>query len=433
MQTDADVTHSPPASSTLRLTASGAGSTDAGPSSFRVTGCQGGTLHYVATGDGFSLGNGDVADGANGTPVDGVYTIDVSSLNAGHAAMLQLDITITCSDLRPSTQTARALRRPERHRRRRHRRRRGARGRDGDAARRAGNAIPAGDPRLSPATSANPETSDARGAWGWDVAPGTYRVSATKASCGTTTSGPLTVTPTSPVIERRAAPRCPGPPAPTPTPTADAAELPARAATPPTTLPDPIADVNFNVVPIAGTVLVNGQVLPNGQQIPFGADIDATNGIVSITTIGPDGKPQTAFFYGGEFILTLDPDGVTTLVLKGGDFSVCGTATTTKTKVKGTKKRKTRRVAASAEGGVEEGHPRGLGHRQGQLPHQGPLQLGDGARHALVPRRPLRRHLHAGERGRRHGARHRPQEDPDRARRAQRPRPPEVGATVSGR
>ena len=65
-------------------------------------------------------------------------------------------------------------------------------------------------------------------------------------------------------------------------------------------------------------------MLPTGQQIPFGADIDATNGIVSITTIGPDGKPQTAFFYGGDFVLTLDPDGVTTLVLKGGDFSVCG-------------------------------------------------------------------------------------------------------------
>ena len=59
--------------------------------------------------------------------------------------------------------------------------------------------------------------------------------------------------------------------------------------------------MNFNVVPISGTVLVNGVVLPTGQQIPFGAEIDATNGIVSITTIGPDGKPQTAFFYGGVF------------------------------------------------------------------------------------------------------------------------------------
>ena len=207
-------------------------------------------------------------------------------------------------------------------------------------------------------------------------------MSATKESCGTTTSGPLTVTPTSPVSNVVLHLACPGPPAPTPTPTPTPPSFPPAPPTPPTTLPDPIADVNFNVVPIAGTVLVNGQVLPNGQQIPFGADIDATNGIVSITTIGPDGKPQTAFFYGGEFILTLDPDGVTTLVLKGGDFSVCGTATTTKTKVKGTKKRKTQCRRRRRQGCVEQGHTRGLGHRQGQLPHEGALQLGDGARHA---------------------------------------------------
>jgi hypothetical protein len=89
--------------------------------------------------------------------------------------------------------------------------------------------------------------------------------------------------------------------------------------------------VSFNVVPVSGTVLVNGQVLPGGQQIPFGAVIDATAGVVSITTIGPDGKPQTAYFYGGEFQLSQDPDGVTTLVLRGGDFSVCGPTKTTAT------------------------------------------------------------------------------------------------------
>ena len=36
----------------LRLMTSGAGASDAGPSTFRVTGCTGGTLHYVATADG---------------------------------------------------------------------------------------------------------------------------------------------------------------------------------------------------------------------------------------------------------------------------------------------------------------------------------------------------------------------------------------------
>ena len=103
--------------------ASGAGASDAGPSTFRVTGCTGGTLHYVATADGVALGSGDVDDGAGNTPVDGVYTIDVSSLNPGHAAMLQLDITITCAE-RDRDADGGALRRPERHRRRRQRGRR---------------------------------------------------------------------------------------------------------------------------------------------------------------------------------------------------------------------------------------------------------------------------------------------------------------------
>jgi hypothetical protein len=131
--------------------------------------------------------------------------------------------------------------------------------------------------------------------------------------------------------------------------------------TPPAGLPDPVAGVNFNVVPISGTVLVNGAVLPSGQQIPFGADIDATNGIVSITTIGPDGKPQTAFFYAGEFVLKLDPDGVTLLQMKGGDFSVCPVIvvkkkvkakTKTKTTTKTTKnKRRTQAVLAAKPAG----------------------------------------------------------------------------------
>jgi hypothetical protein len=216
----------------------------------------------------------------------------------------------------------------------------------------AGNPIPSGDPRLSSATSANPETSDARGAWAWDVAPGTYRVSATKTDCGTTTSAPLTVTPANPVsnVVLHLACTVPTPPGfpPTTTPTA-----PTNPPTPPTTLPDPVAGVNFNVIPISGTVLVDGAVLPSGQQIPFGADIDATNGIVSITTIGPDGKPQTAFFYGGEFVLTLDPDGVTSLVLKGGNFTVCSGVSARKVKVKGkkdthaSKKRKTQSAAVA--------------------------------------------------------------------------------------
>ena len=105
VQVSADATQQSVRGADLRLMTSGAGASDAGPSTFRVAGCTGGTLHYVATADGVSLGSGDVADGAGNTPVDGVYTIDVTSLNPGHAAMLQLDVTITCAQV-TETQTA---------------------------------------------------------------------------------------------------------------------------------------------------------------------------------------------------------------------------------------------------------------------------------------------------------------------------------------
>ncbi len=331
-QADADVTLASAQGVDLRLATSGASSSDSGPSSFRVNGCRAGSLHYVVTGDGAALGPaGDVTDGADGT-VDGVYTINVTSLNVGHVAMLRLDITIACGTA-TETQTAVLFTDPS-----------GTVVNDaaGGAALAGatvtlldanGVAIPAGDSRLSPATSANPETSDARGAWGWDVAPGTYLVRAQKTGCGTTTSDPLTVTASNPVVNVVLHLSCATAPAPGPAPLGTPVPTPPGfppPSPPPATLPDPVAGVNFNVVPISGTVLVNGVVLPAGRQIPFGAIIDATNGIVSITTIGPTGAVQTAFFFGGVFQLLLAPDGVTNLVLYGGDFTVCPTAKVTK-------------------------------------------------------------------------------------------------------
>jgi hypothetical protein len=116
---------------------------------------------------------------------------------------------------------------------------------------------------------------------------------------------------------------------------------------PPSGLPDPVAGVNFNVVPISGTVLVNGVLLPDAKQIPFGATIDATNGIVSITTIGPNGLPQTAFFYGGVFQLLQGPGGITNLLLVGGDFSVCPVV---KPKAKATSKTKSTTAGRTLQG-----------------------------------------------------------------------------------
>src|SRR5262249_20287112 len=147
----------------LRLMTSGTGASDAGPSTFSVSGCTGGTLHYVATADGSPLGRGDASGGAGGAPGAGVATGAVPPPNPGHAAMLRLDVTIACANATES-QTAVLFADPS-----------GTVVDDNaggavlagatvtllDAA---GTPIPSGDARLSPATSANPETSDARGA-----------------------------------------------------------------------------------------------------------------------------------------------------------------------------------------------------------------------------------------------------------------------------
>jgi hypothetical protein len=120
-------------------------------------------------------------------------------------------------------------------------------------------------------------------------------------------------------------------------------------------LPDPIAGVNANVVPVSGVVLVNGVPLTAGAQIPLGAVIDTTNGIVLITAIGADGTPQTSYFFGGVFVIVqAGPGDVPTLVLQGGDFTgVCGSAKRTVAaggKVKPKLKKVTKKVVRSLWG-----------------------------------------------------------------------------------
>ena len=172
-QANADVTLGSAQGIDLKLTASGASSTPNGPSTFQVTGCVGGSLTYVATADGVVLVNGTVvvADGANNSPVNGLYTIDISSLSAGHPSVLQFDLTIACQTAPTETQTVVLFTDPS-----------GtvvddggggaaSRRRDGDAARRERGADPGRTTRASRRRpSANPETSDPRGAWAWDVA-----------------------------------------------------------------------------------------------------------------------------------------------------------------------------------------------------------------------------------------------------------------------
>jgi hypothetical protein len=93
-------------------------------------------------------------------------------------------------------------------------------------------------------------------------------------------------------------------------------------------------------------VLVNGQLLQSLQQIPFGATIDATHGTVVIESI-VNGVIQHMQFSGGVFQLFQLPNGITQLVLTGGDFSVCKTPPK-KVPGKNAKTKKSPRTTSSA-------------------------------------------------------------------------------------
>jgi hypothetical protein len=98
-------------------------------------------------------------------------------------------------------------------------------------------------------------------------------------------------------------------------------------------VPPPVLGISGNIAPVSGRVYVKlpGSktfVLLSGlRQVPFGTIINATHGSVTVTTIGPGGKPQTITFYSGEFVLTQSRKGQVIATLYGGNFRVCPTAT----------------------------------------------------------------------------------------------------------
>ncbi|HTC73821.1 MAG TPA: IPT/TIG domain-containing protein [Solirubrobacteraceae bacterium] len=99
-----------------------------------------------------------------------------------------------------------------------------------------------------------------------------------------------------------------------------------------TDAPLPQAGVNGNVAPVTGTVLVklpgSGTfvVLTGLRQVPFGTIIDATNGKVTVTTVGPHGELQSMTYYAGKFELVQGPHDQVIATLSGGRFHRCPTA-----------------------------------------------------------------------------------------------------------
>jgi hypothetical protein len=96
----------------------------------------------------------------------------------------------------------------------------------------------------------------------------------------------------------------------------------------------PVFDSSANVVPLAGTILVELPgtdvfvLLPEGETIPFGSIIDARRGRVEITVTLPNGTTETGVFYDGEFKFTQSASGRVFLTLTGGSFAGCPSSTT---------------------------------------------------------------------------------------------------------
>ncbi len=96
-------------------------------------------------------------------------------------------------------------------------------------------------------------------------------------------------------------------------------------------LPAPTLGTTGNLAPVSGKVLVKlpgsaGFVVLTGiREVPFGTIINAINGEVTVTTVGPNGADQVMSFYAGDFELTQNRHGVVLAKLVGGNFSVCPT------------------------------------------------------------------------------------------------------------
>jgi hypothetical protein len=319
-QTTADTTYGNVTEVTLRLTAVATSGGAAGPTGFQLfyPNCPSGTLTYT-----LGAGGSQIASGSANGDGNGHYAIDAPANVLGHHAALELTTTLTCNgNSAPQTQTAVLYTDPS-----------GIVVDDGAGGARLAGAtvtllhqdltpVQPGDSSLSPATPANPETTDSAGSWGWDVSNGTYVVFAEKDGCGSTTSSPVTVSqgnPQSGIVLHLNCSTVTTPPVTTTTP---APPVTTTTITPPP-LPPPTPGVNVNVVPVIGNVIVNGQPLKAGEQIPLGATIDATNGIIGLTTIGTTGQQQTMYFFNAAFVITQAPDGATLITLQGGDFDVC--------------------------------------------------------------------------------------------------------------
>jgi hypothetical protein len=117
--------------------------------------------------------------------------------------------------------------------------------------------------------------------------------------------------------------------------TADSAPASDASSPPANQDPQPEPEINETAVvaPVEGTVKVKEPgsdkyiALPAGEEVPLGTVIDTRNGAVKLTSELSGGRTQSATFGDGLFQVRQSKGrkGLTEIVLRGGNFSVCGT------------------------------------------------------------------------------------------------------------
>ncbi len=180
---------------------------------------------------------------------------------------------------------------------------------------------------------------------------------------------------------------------------------PAPAGTTPTTAetPAPTLGESMVVAPVEGTVKVRepgtGQfvVLGAGDSVPVGSVVDTRDGAVALTSELAGGRTQSATFGDGLFEVrqSAKRDGLTDIILRGGNFAACGGRSAGRGRAA---------AVTSAARKAAQAPAVGQGQRRA-LPHARTQQRGHGARDALGDDRHLRGHANHGDRGLGVGAR----------------------------
>jgi hypothetical protein len=143
-------------------------------------------------------------------------------------------------------------------------------------------------------------------------------------------------------------------------PALDPTRAPETSAELPRGVPAPVQGTTVVVAPGQGRVLVRRpggrrfRALVAGARVPVGSELDAREGEVRLVSAIDAGRGlQAGTFWGGRFVVRQlrNGSGMTSLVLRGGSFARCRTASASRVPLANRKRRPVRRLWARDRGG----------------------------------------------------------------------------------